>query len=70
LDLTNIDGIEKFVNDVKPDFIVHCAAQRFPDKMEKDPEAARKLNVEATKALTASLSKHVKKYKKSVACNL
>ena len=32
-------------------FIIHCAAQRFPDKVNQDPEGALKLNVEATKNL-------------------
>ncbi|KAF5545213.1 dTDP-4-dehydrorhamnose reductase [Fusarium phyllophilum] len=35
----------------RPQVIVHCAAQRFPDKVDKDPEGARELNVAASKAL-------------------
>lgn len=31
--------------------LVHCAAQRFPDKVDKDPEAARALNVSAARHL-------------------
>lgn len=31
--------------------MVHCAANRFPDKVDKDPEGTRKLNVEATRDL-------------------
>ena len=30
---------------------MHCAAHRAPDVVDKDPEAARKLNIEATRAL-------------------
>lgn len=30
---------------------MHCAANRFPDKVDKDPEDTRKLNVEATRNL-------------------
>lgn len=30
---------------------MHCAANRFPDKVDKDPEGTRKLNVEATRDL-------------------
>lgn len=31
---------------------MHCAANRFPDKVDKDPEGTRKLNVEATRDLS------------------
>jgi dTDP-4-dehydrorhamnose reductase len=34
-----------------PNCIVHCAAQRFPDKVEKDLDGTIRLNVEATKNL-------------------
>ena len=57
VDLTNFDEIESLVQDTKPDILIHAAAQRFPDKMQKDPDAARKLNVEATQSLAKNLSK-------------
>ena len=57
VDLTDLDQIEAFIKDVQPDILVHSAAQRFPDKMQKNPEEARKLNVEATKVLASSISK-------------
>ena len=57
VDLTDIDNIENFINKMKPDFLIHSAAQRFPDKLQKNPEEGRKLNVEATKALASSMSK-------------
>ena len=44
------------MSEYKPDFLIHSAAQRFPDKMQENPEQARILNVEATKALASSLS--------------
>lgn len=31
--------------------MIHCAANRFPDKVDRDPEGTRKLNVEATGSL-------------------
>jgi dTDP-4-dehydrorhamnose reductase len=34
-----------------PNCIVHCAAQRFPDKVDKDLDGTIRLNVEATKNL-------------------
>jgi S-adenosylmethionine synthetase len=36
---------------VKPNVIVHCAANRFPDSCTANPEAARKINVESSRAL-------------------
>ncbi|KAF3479457.1 dTDP-4-dehydrorhamnose reductase [Arthroderma uncinatum] len=58
-DLTVPAEIEKLLDDVKPQVVVHCAANRFPDKCDADPSLARKINVEATRALvhaTASRS--------------
>jgi len=43
------------IQEKKPTILVHAAAQRFPDKMQKDPEQARKLNVGASKALAEAL---------------
>ena len=34
-----------------PQVLVHCAANRFPDKVDADPEGTRLLNVEATRTL-------------------
>lgn len=36
---------------------MHCAANRFPDKVDKDPEGTRKLNVEATRNLAKLCAK-------------
>ncbi|KAK7741041.1 hypothetical protein SLS53_005106 [Cytospora paraplurivora] len=51
VDLATAQEVEKVLDAVKPQVVVHCAANRFPDKVEKDPEGTRKLNVEATGAL-------------------
>ena len=51
LDLLNLEEIQQVLDKVKPDAIVHCAANRFPDSCSADPEAARKINVESSKAL-------------------
>ncbi|KAM3563224.1 hypothetical protein MY1884_001374 [Beauveria asiatica] len=56
VDLGNPSEMEKLLEETKieqssPEVIVHCAAERFPDKVEKDPEGARKLNVSATSSL-------------------
>ncbi|KAH6686353.1 RmlD substrate binding domain-containing protein [Plectosphaerella plurivora] len=50
-DLGKSNEVEKLLDDVKPRVVVHCAAQRFPDKVDKDPEASKALNVTATRTL-------------------
>ncbi|KAH7362597.1 RmlD substrate binding domain-containing protein [Plectosphaerella cucumerina] len=50
-DLGSSDEVEKLLDNVKPKVVVHCAAQRFPDKVDKDPEASKALNVTATRTL-------------------
>ncbi|KXH64310.1 RmlD substrate binding domain-containing protein [Colletotrichum nymphaeae SA-01] len=51
VDLGKTSDVEKFLDESKPQLVVHCAAQRFPDKVDSDPDAARALNVEATRSL-------------------
>lgn len=48
VDITSAGLVAEAIKDFKPDFIIHCAAQRFPDLVEKDPVGANKLNVDAT----------------------
>uniref|UniRef100_A0A1B6GWV8 Methionine adenosyltransferase 2 subunit beta n=1 Tax=Cuerna arida TaxID=1464854 RepID=A0A1B6GWV8_9HEMI len=48
LDITKRDDVEKVITEFRPDFVIHAAAQRFPDKVDSDPDAARRLNVDAT----------------------
>lgn len=48
------------LDDVKPDVVVHCAANRFPDSCTADPEGARKVNVDSSRALAeASISRGI-----------
>jgi len=56
--LENINEIEKLLDEAKPtpQVVVHCAANRSPDQCDKNPEQARKLNVEATRALAQATS--------------
>ncbi|KAK5662775.1 hypothetical protein OQA88_6183 [Cercophora sp. LCS_1] len=51
VDLSNADDVEKALEETKPNVIVHCAANRFPDKVDKDPEGTRILNIEASESL-------------------
>lgn len=53
VDLTDTLHTEKIVKERKPHVIVHSAAQRFPDKVEKDYDASYALNVTASKNLAA-----------------
>jgi len=43
--------IERVLDNVKPDIVVHCAANRYPDSCTANPNAARRINVEASRAL-------------------
>ena len=51
LDITNIDAVRKFVNEVKPDYIINCAAYTAVDKAEEQEEIARKVNALGPKNL-------------------
>ncbi|OBZ82841.1 Methionine adenosyltransferase 2 subunit beta [Choanephora cucurbitarum] len=51
LDLTDGDAVEQFLNEHKPDVVVHCAAERRPDVADQDRDGALRLNVETPKKL-------------------
>ncbi|POR35669.1 Methionine adenosyltransferase 2 subunit beta [Tolypocladium paradoxum] len=51
VDLLSEGEVAKVLDATKPQVIVHCAAQRFPDRVDKDPEGARMLNIAASKSL-------------------
>lgn len=44
LDLFDTANTEKFISDLKPDYLINCAAYTAVDKAESDVEVARKLN--------------------------
>lgn len=50
-DLTDEDAVRGLLHEYKPDVIVHCAAERRPDVVERHTEAAINLNVHATSTL-------------------
>jgi len=68
LNLLDKDAVTNLLNTVFPDVIVHCAAERFPDKVESDPQAAYDLNVGVSAHLADVASKcsilHLVKYYK------
>ncbi|KAJ3570133.1 hypothetical protein NP233_g4595 [Leucocoprinus birnbaumii] len=56
IDLTDQSAIQDFLRESKPDWVIHCAAERRPDVAEKDPDGAQRLNAEVPGHL-ASLAK-------------
>ncbi|KAJ8123367.1 hypothetical protein ONZ43_g661 [Nemania bipapillata] len=53
VDLAQRNEVGAALDKVKPNVVVHCAANRFPDKCDKDPEGTRALNVTATESLAS-----------------
>ncbi|XP_032781503.2 methionine adenosyltransferase 2 subunit beta isoform X1 [Daphnia magna] len=51
IDICNKEKTEEIIRNFMPTAIVHCAAQRFPDKVEQDVDGTVRLNVAATKNL-------------------
>lgn len=51
VDLENAAEVDKALDSTQPQVVVHSAANRFPDKCDKDPEGTRRLNVAATRSL-------------------
>lgn len=51
LDITRKNEVEEVFRSVKPDVVVHCAALTNVDLCEREPELARKVNVEGTRNL-------------------
>ncbi|KAH9941727.1 NAD(P)-binding protein [Epithele typhae] len=59
LDLLDASATKGVLSEFKPDWVIHCAAERRPDVAEKDPDATRKINVAVPETL-ATLSKELK----------
>ncbi|KAF1363702.1 NAD(P)-binding protein [Lizonia empirigonia] len=60
LNILNSKDIENALDDIKPDVVVHCAANRFPDSCTANPAAARNINVQASRALAeATLARDI-----------
>lgn len=51
LDITNMEAVRKFVEEVKPEYIINCAAYTAVDKAEEQEEIARKVNAQGPKNL-------------------
>ena len=53
LDLLDAAATEELLRELAPDIVVHCAAERFPDRAAADPERTRVLNVDVCSRLAA-----------------
>lgn len=58
LDITNLEEVEKFVENVKPDVIINCAAYTAVDKAESEEELAKKINANGPKNLAIAANKN------------
>ncbi|KAJ5517669.1 hypothetical protein LT330_006795 [Penicillium expansum] len=50
-DLEKEEDIRMLFDEVKPQIVIHCAANKSPDLCDKNPDQARKVNVDATRTL-------------------
>ncbi|BBK78217.1 dTDP-4-dehydrorhamnose reductase [Clostridium butyricum] len=48
LDITDEDAVNKYITDLKPECVVHCAAYTAVDRAEDDEEVCTKVNVKGT----------------------
>ena len=51
LDITNFDAVNRFIAEVHPDTVIHCAAYTNVDNAEAEPDKAELLNVAGTENL-------------------
>lgn len=51
LNITNKEAVINYINELKPDAIIHCAAYTAVDKAEDDKETCSKVNVDGTNNL-------------------
>lgn len=56
LDLTDTDSIRRFIDDARPDCIIHAAAMTDVDRCEREPARATALNASATRRLAEAVA--------------
>lgn len=54
LDITNLEKVNEYIKDLKPDYIINCAAYTAVDKAEENEELAYKINAIGPKNLAIS----------------
>ncbi|MDR2067086.1 MAG: dTDP-4-dehydrorhamnose reductase [Endomicrobium sp.] len=57
LDISDFKVVEKFLNEKKPDLVIHCAAYTNVDKAESDYDTAYMINVSGTENVAKVCSK-------------
>ena len=57
LDLSDKEAVDKYMDEIKPNLVIHCAAYTNVDGAEKDEETATKVNVDATKYISDNCKK-------------
>lgn len=57
LDITDAQAVQKVMDEVHPDAVVHCAAWTAVDKAEDMPDVVRKVNAEGTKNIVDACKK-------------
>ena len=57
MDITNPELVEKTLNEVRPDAVIHCAAYTAVDAAEDNVELCRKINAEGTKNIAVVCEK-------------
>jgi dTDP-4-dehydrorhamnose reductase len=55
LDISNASVTKEFITNLKPDWIVNCAAYNLVDKAESEPDAAMTINSIAVKNITEAI---------------
>lgn len=58
LDITNLEKVEEFVEETKPDVIINCAAYTAVDNAEDDVELARSINALGPRNLAIAANKN------------
>ncbi|MFA0810734.1 dTDP-4-dehydrorhamnose reductase family protein [Microbulbifer epialgicus] len=56
LDLSDSDAVKTCLQEIKPDVVIHCAAERWPDRCAENPDTAWQLNVSSTELLAKQCS--------------
>ncbi|KAK3099701.1 hypothetical protein FSP39_008243 [Pinctada imbricata] len=57
VDITDETAVRDIITGFKPNIVIHCAAERRPDVVEKKSEETRNLNVEATRYICQEAGK-------------
>lgn len=58
LDITDLEAVEKFVEKIKPEYIINCAAYTAVDKAEENKELVYKINAMGPENLAKAANKN------------